>query len=204
MIRVPPTASEHPATWKHGYPIYHPANREAWRAWLEAHQASARGVWVATWRRHSGRSGVPYPDLVEEALCFGWIDSTTNVLDEARRLQLMTPRRPRSGWSRLNRERVARLTSEGRMTDAGRAAVEVAQANGSWRVYDAVEDLDEPADLAAALDQVPGARRTWDGFPPSARKNLLWWVVGAVKPDTRARRIARIVTDAAEGRRPQG
>jgi uncharacterized protein YdeI (YjbR/CyaY-like superfamily) len=206
MVRpsVPATASDHPATWKFGFPIYHPRDLAAWRAWLAANAGTARGVWVVSWRKASGRAAVPYADLVEEAICFGWIDSTVNALDEERGLQLMTPRKAKGGWTRVNRERVASLEAQGRMTDAGRRAVEVAKANGSWTVYDAVEDLIEPADLAAALDARPAARRAWDAFPPSARKQMLWWVVSAGRPETRAKRIATIVSEAAAGRRAQG
>ena len=203
-MNVPPTASDHPATWKFDYPIYHPEDVEAWRAWLLANHASERGVWLATWRSGTGRDTVAYVDAVEEAICFGWIDSTVNILDEERGLQMMTPRKARSTWTRLNRARVARLEEEGRMTDAGRAAVAVAQENGWWTILDPVEDLEEPDALAAALDEVDLARGHWDEFPPSARKAMLWWVISAVRPDTRARRIAAIVEAAAEGRRAQG
>ena len=199
--RVPPTASAHPATWKFDYPIYHAETRAAWRAWLAANHAGTRGVWLGSWKRRTGRPAVPYEEAVEEALCFGWIDSTMYTFDDDRGLQLMTPRRPRSGWTRLNRERVARMEAKGLMTDAGRHAVEVAKANGWWTIYDSVEDLIEPDDLAAALDEVPLARANWDGLPPSERKGRLWSVVSVVKPETRARKIATIVADAAAGRR---
>jgi uncharacterized protein YdeI (YjbR/CyaY-like superfamily) len=204
VTATPPTASDHPATWKFDFAVYHPSNLAAWRAWLAANHDTARGVWVASWRKASGRTPVAYEDLVEEAICFGWIDSTVNVLDEARGLQLMTPRKPKSGWTRLNRQRVAALEEQGRMTDGGRRAVEVAKANGWWTKYDVVEDLLEPDDLAAALEASPPARDAWDGFPPSARKQMLWWVVTAGRADTRANRIARIVSAAAQGRRAAG
>ena len=201
---IPPTASDHPASWKFDFPIYHPADLAAWRAWLQANCDTGRGVWVALWKKASGRDPVPYADLVEEAICFGWIDSTANVLDDERGLQLMTPRKPRSGWTRLNRQRVATLEAQGRMADAGRRAVEVARANGWWTIYDPVEDLLEPDDLTEALDASPAARTAWDGFPPSARKQMLWWVISAGRPETRARRIAKIVSEAAAGRRALG
>jgi uncharacterized protein YdeI (YjbR/CyaY-like superfamily) len=204
MTEVPATASEHPATWKFDFPIYHPPDVGAWRAWLAANHDTARGVWVASWRKASGRDRVPYEDLVEEAICFGWIDSTVNILDDERGLQMMTPRKPKSGWTRLNRDRFAALEAQGRMTDAGRRAVEVAKANGWWTTYDAVEDLIEPEDLAAALDASPAARAAWDGFPPSARKQMLWWVVSAGRPATRAGRITKIVSEAEQGRRGAG
>jgi uncharacterized protein YdeI (YjbR/CyaY-like superfamily) len=147
---------------------------------------------------------VAYGELVEEAICFGWIDSTVNILDDERGLQLMTPRKPKSGWTRLNRQRVAELEAQGLMTDAGRRVVEVAKANGYWTIYDSVEDLLEPGDLADALDSVPAARAAWNQFPPSARKQMLWWVVSAGKPETRASRVAKIVSQAAGGRRAAG
>jgi uncharacterized protein YdeI (YjbR/CyaY-like superfamily) len=203
-MQVPPTSSEHPATWKFGLAIYHPTDLAAWRAWLEAHHDATRGVWIASWRKASRRDPVPYEDLVEEAICFGWIDSTVNILDDDRALQLMTPRKPKSGWTRLNRRRVAAMEAQGRMTAAGRRAVEVAKGNGWWTIYDAVEDLLEPDDLAAALAASPRARTAWNAFPPSARKQMLWWVVSAGKPETRASRVAQIVSQAELGRRAVG
>jgi uncharacterized protein YdeI (YjbR/CyaY-like superfamily) len=197
----PPSASQHPERWKFDFPIYHPADLAAWRAWLAANHDTTRGVWVAAWRKASAREPVPYEELVEEAICFGWIDSTVNILDDERALQLMTPRKPKSGWTRLNRRRVAALEAQGRMTDAGRRAVETAKANGWWTIYDPVEDLVEPDDLAEALDASTAARAAWDGFPPSARKQMLGWVVTASKPETRARRITKIVSEAEHGRR---
>lgn len=204
MTDVPRSASDHPATWKFDFPVYHPGDLGAWRAWLASNHGRERGVWVVSWRRGSGRDPVPYTELVEEALCFGWIDSTVNPLDDDRGLQLMTPRKPKSGWTRLNRSRVAAMEAQGRMTDAGRRAVEVAQANGWWTLADSVEDLVEPDDLTAALDAAPAGREAWDGFPPSARKQMLWSLVTAVRPETRAKRVAKIVSEAEHGRRAAG
>ena len=204
MAHVPPSASEHPPTWKFDYPVYRPATRKAWRAWLEAHQDDAPGVWVASWRSSTGRDTVSYDGIVEEALCVGWIDSTVNVLDDERNLQLVTPRKPRSTWARSNKERVARLEAEGRIRPRGRRAVEVAKANGSWQMLDDVEALLESDDLAASLDGVPTARDAWDGFPPAARKQMLLWVVRAVKDETPRRRIDAIVANAARGQRARG
>lgn len=198
-----PSASEHPATWKFDLPIFHAETRAQWRAWLERHHATERGVWLCSWRPSTGKPACPYPDAVEEALCFGWIDSTVNVLDDERALQLMTPRKPKSSWTRLNRQRVEAMEAAGLMTDAGRRAVEVARQNGWWTIYDTVEDLIEPPDLAAALDATPAARTHWDGFPPSARKMMLWWIITAARPTTREQRIRTIVEKAAIGERAQ-
>jgi len=197
----PPPVSAHPPTWKFGYPIIHAETREQWRAWLTHNLTSARGVWLCSWRTTTGRPRCPYPEAVEEAICFGWIDSTSTVLDEERSLQLFTPRRPKSSWTRLNRERAADMEARGLMTDAGRRAIAAAKANGWWTIADQVEDLEEPADLTAALDRDPQARSNWDGFPPSARKQMLWWIVSAARDATRAGRIAQIVSEAVIGRR---
>lgn len=204
MPNPPATASDHPPTWKFDFPIFHAERRQDWRAWLAAHHERERGVWLCSWRPATGRPACPYPDAVEEALCFGWIDSTVTRLDDERALQLMTRRKPKSSWTRLNRRRVAELEAAGLMTDAGQRAVAVARANGYWTLYDSVEDLIEPSELAAALDAVPAARQHWDGFPASPRKMMLWWVASAAGSDTKARRIAAIVEQAALGRRAQG
>lgn len=204
MTAVPQSASEHPATWKFDYPVFHAESRPQWRAWLVAHHAAARGVWLCSWRSHTGRPRCPYPEVVEEALCFGWIDSTASNLDEERGLQLLTPRRPRSTWTRLNRRRVEQMEDAGLMTGAGRRAVEVARANGWWTILDPVEDLLEPVELATALDAVPPARAAWDAFPAGARKAMLWWVVSAMRPETRDRRVAAIVAAAEQGQRARG
>lgn len=198
------TASDHPPTWKFDYPIFHAESRDEWRAWLENNHGSTRGVWLCSWRNTIDRPRCPYPDAVEEAIAFGWIDSTASNLDEDRSLQLFTPRRGKSAWTRLNRRRASDMEARGLMTDAGRKAIAAAKANGWWTIADPVEDLIEPPELAAALDANPQARSAWDGFPPSARKQMLWWVISAARDETRASRVAQIVVEAAEGRRAQG
>lgn len=182
-------------------PIFHAETRATWRAWLEINHDAQRGVWLCSWRAVTGRPVCPYPEAVEEAICFGWIDSTVNVLDDDRALQLMTPRKPKSAWTRLNRQRAASMEEAGLMTDAGRRAVETARHNGWWTISDPVEDLLEPADLTAALDTNADARTHWNAFPPSARKPMLWWVISAARPSTRQQRIASIVESAAAGER---
>jgi uncharacterized protein YdeI (YjbR/CyaY-like superfamily) len=195
--RIAPTVGEH-----RGRPLVHPASREELRAWLEVHHATCSGAWLVGWRRSTGRPAVPYDDIVEEALCFGWIDSTVNVIDQDRAALLLTPRRKGSVWAASNRARVERLVASGRMTDAGLAAVERAKHDGSWTAYEAAERLEEPPDLAAALDADPAARRYWASFPPSERKRLLWWVASAKRHDTRERRVREIVDRATRGERP--
>lgn len=199
-----PSSSDHPATWNFGYPIYHAESRPQWHSWLAANHHTVSGVWLCSWRTSTGRPRCPYPEVVEEALCFGWIDSTVNTFDDERGFQLLTPRKPRSTWTRLNRRRVADMETAGLMTDAGRRTVDVAKANGYWTIYDPVEDLIEPDELALALDANPIARQQWNAFPQSARKQMLWWVISAAKVETRAKRIGTIVNKAADGLRAQG
>lgn len=201
---VPPSASHHEATGKFGFPIYHAETREQWRSWLEHHHTTERGVWLCSWRPATNKPRCPYPEVVEEALCFGWIDSTVGTLDDDRAVQMITPRKPKSSWTRLNRQRVAEMEAQGLMTDAGRRIVSIAQANGWWTIYDPVEDLIEPHDLAVALDRCESARTHWDAFPPGARKAMLWWVLSASREETRANRILAITEKASLNQRAQG
>ena len=184
-----------------GRPLIHPETIAAWREWLVQHHLDTDGVWLARWRKGSGKAALDYAEVVEEALCFGWIDGLTTTLDERRQAHLLTPRRKGSGWAASNKERVVRLIADGRMTKAGLRAIEAAKADGSWSMLDAAEALIEPPELTAALDASPEARRQWDGFPKSPRRALIWWVISAKRPETRQRRITTIVEAAAQGRR---
>jgi uncharacterized protein YdeI (YjbR/CyaY-like superfamily) len=179
----------------------HPETVEEWRAWLEEHHATSKGVWLVGWKKDTGRPSVPYEDAITEALAFGWVDSQGGHLDEQRQKLRFSPRRPKSAWARTNKERVARLVAEGRMRPAGQAAVDVAKANGYWSILDDVEDLVVPDDLAAELDRHPGARANWDAFAPSARRMILWWIVQARRPETRRARIAETAEKAGRGER---
>jgi uncharacterized protein YdeI (YjbR/CyaY-like superfamily) len=181
----------------------HPETRAELRGWLEDHHATSTGVWLVSWKKATGRPAVPYDDVVEEALCFGWIDSTINTIDQERAALLFTPRKKGSVWSALNKRRLETLLPSGLMTPAGLAVIERAKADGSWSALDAVERLEEPPELAAALDAVPEARANWDRFAPSARKGILWWVMSAKRPETRDRRVAEVVAKAAVNRKAQ-
>ena len=185
-------------------PLIQPASREEWRAWLEQHHATANGAWLVTWRRVSGEQPLPYEDQIEEALCFGWFDSTAGVVDDRRSKLYFAPRKPGSGWAATNKARLERLIPAGRMAPAGLAVVERAKADGSWTILDSVERLEVPPDLQAALDRVPEAAERFAAFPPSARKQMLEWVAFAKRPETRDRRIDAIADAAARGERARG
>jgi uncharacterized protein YdeI (YjbR/CyaY-like superfamily) len=178
-----------------------PEDREAWRRWLEQNRARTAGVWLVCHKKSSRQPGLGYEAAVEEALCFGWIDSKANKLDADRFMVWMAPRKPGTGWSSVNKERVARLTAAGRMAPAGQAKVEAAKQDGSWNALDAVEALEIPADLEAALAANETARRNFEAFPRSARKMILGWIASARTPGTRLGRIEETVRRAAENKR---
>jgi uncharacterized protein YdeI (YjbR/CyaY-like superfamily) len=179
----------------------HPETREAWRARLERHAAVETGVRLVSWKKHTGRPAIPYDDAVCAALCFGWVDSKPRRIDDDRGALWFSPRQRGSAWSRLNKERVARMEAAGRMAPAGRAAVEAAKADGSWSMLDEVEEGAIPDDLAAAFAARPGARELFDGFPRSTRRAILEWIVQAKKPETRAARIDETARLAERGER---
>lgn len=174
-------------------------SREEWRAWLGEHHADSPGIWLVTFKKTSGGPYLPYDDVVEEALCFGWVDSLPRKLDDERSQLLVTPRKPGSNWSRVNKERVQRLEAAGLMAPAGAAAVQAAKGDGAWSALDDVENLVEPDDLRAALDAEPDARGHWAGFPRSARRGILEWILNAKRPATREKRIRETATQAAQG-----
>lgn len=179
----------------------HPLSREEWRSWLAQHHTRTEGVWLISYKKATGKPRFDYEEAVEEALCFGWVDSKGNRLDEARSMLWFSPRKSGSGWSRPNKERVERLIAEGQMMPAGLAKVEAARADGSWNALDAVEALEVPPDLEQALAVFAEARQHWDAFPRSAKRGILEWIAAAKKPETRARRIEETARLAAQNQR---
>ncbi|WP_300268075.1 YdeI family protein [Microbacterium sp.] len=175
------------------------ADAAAWRTWLEKNHAESTGVWLLNVRGASAT--MLYDDAVRQALCFGWIDGPTRTFPEGNG-QWFSPRRPSSGWAATNKARIASLEADGLLAPAGIRAIEIAKANGTWEMLDGPEAGIEPAELTAALDAAPVARANWDAFPKSAKKVGLTHIATAKRPETTAARIAKIVADAAEGRRP--
>jgi uncharacterized protein YdeI (YjbR/CyaY-like superfamily) len=177
------------------------ASRTEWRAWLAANHAHAEGVWLVLYKQHVAGKYLPMADVVEEALCFGWIDGLARRLDDDRLMLRLTPRRPGSQWSRVNKARVERLLASGQMQPAGLAAIERAKADGSWTALDAAEAGEVPADLAAALAQNAAAHRHFAAFSRSSRRALIWWVTSARGATTRQKHIAEVVRLAAHNLR---
>lgn len=179
---------------------FYAPTRAAWRRWLAKHHATSAGVWLIYDKQSSGKRRLSYADAVEEALCFGWVDSRPNRLDEARYMQMFSPRKPRSPWSKLNQERVERLTAAGLMTPAGLAKVEQAKHDGSWSRFDGVAQT-VPPDLKRALASSAEARQYFAAFPPSSKRIILEWIASARTAPTREKRIAETVSMAAKNLR---
>lgn len=173
-----------------------PVTPGRWRAWLRRHHGRGEGVWLVIGRQGAAARRLRYEEAVEEALCWGWIDSRRRSLDDERLAIWMSPRKPRSPWSRSNKERVARLAAAGRMQPPGLACVEAAKASGAWSALDAVDALAIPADLAKAL-RAAGGYANFTRFPPGSRRNVLAWIHAAKRPETRAKRIAETARLAA-------
>jgi uncharacterized protein YdeI (YjbR/CyaY-like superfamily) len=175
-----PKAPEAPTTTASQVQAY---TRAAWRKWLAKYHETASGAWLVFYKKGApGAAQHPpmgYDAMVEEALCFGWVDSKPQKLDDERSMLYFAPRKAKSGWSRPNKERVGRLIAEGSMHASGLAKIEAAKADGSWAMLDAVEALETPPDLTY-----------WDAFPRSAKRGILEWIAQAKKPETRAARIA--------------
>jgi uncharacterized protein YdeI (YjbR/CyaY-like superfamily) len=173
-------------------------SRNELRIWLAENHASAPTVWLATYKRHHP-DYLAYEPIVEELLCWGWIDSVTRALDADRSMILIAPRYPKSAWSAINKAHVERARARGAMTPAGEAKIAAALANGQWGFLDDVDRLEVPDDLGTALgDLRPG----WDGWPKSVRRGTLEWIKTAKTAPTRAARIADVVTSLKAGLRP--
>jgi uncharacterized protein YdeI (YjbR/CyaY-like superfamily) len=176
----------------------HPKTRSEWRQWLAEYHTRKEGIWLISYKKATGKPRFDYEEAVEEALCFGWIDSKPNKLDDERSLLWFAPRKLGSGWSKVNKERVERLTASGLMAPSGLAKVQAAKLDGSWNALDAIEALEIPIDLADAFSVNPVAQQNFDAFPRSAKRGILEWIISAKKPETRLKRIEETVRLAAD------
>jgi uncharacterized protein YdeI (YjbR/CyaY-like superfamily) len=179
------------------YAVFQPKSRKAWREWLEKHHASSPGLWLVYAKKHTGIPSLSYNDAVEEALCFGWIDSLIHPIDEDLYKQLFTPRKPKSIWSAANKARVERMMAAGLMTAAGTALIALAKKHGTWRAMDDAASLTVPPELQRAIDADAAAKRNWLAYSPGMRKLFLYRVASAKRPETRAARIAHVVDTVA-------
>ena len=169
-------------------------DRSDWRSWLDANHADASDIWLVIQKKHSPAPGLSLDDAVEEALCYGWIDSTLNTKDDQSYLLRFSPRKPGSVWSIRNIHRVEKLKAEGRMTEAGRTAVQVAKEGGEWQAAIDRENPEFiPPDLEEALNQDPDAGNAYRNLPDSIRKRYVYWLQSAKQKKTRQKRIGEII-----------
>jgi uncharacterized protein YdeI (YjbR/CyaY-like superfamily) len=185
-----------------GEPVCHARTAAEWRAWLEEHSGAASAVWLVMHHSSSPLTGLAMGDAVAQALCFGWVDSKQVKRDEHTSWQRFSPRNPKSYWSRINRARAEELIAAGLMRPAGQALVDLAKRTGTWNALEDAENGVVPDDLAAAFTAAgPEARRRFEAFPASVRREILTWIMTAKRPETRARRVAETAERAARGQR---
>tara|TARA_A100000171_G_scaffold29254_1_gene27381 strand:+ start:415 stop:996 length:582 start_codon:yes stop_codon:yes gene_type:complete len=180
-----------------------PKSRAEWREWLAKNHTSEQSVWLVYFRTSTKVASLTWSEAVDEALCFGWIDSTKKTIDEERYMQYFSKRKPNSMWSRVNKEKVAQLIQNNQMTQAGLASIETAKQNGSWTFLDEIEALVIPEDLKVALAHHKGATDYFDGLSKSAKKILLHWVISAKRTETRQKRVSEIAENANENLKPK-
>lgn len=186
----------------HQLETFYAANRQEWRKWLEKNHHTSLGIWLIYYKVKSGKPSVQYSEAVKEALCFGWIDSKVKSLDEERYKQIFTPRKPKSVWSKLNKQYIKELIEQDLMTEAGVEKIKTAQQNGSWNQLDAIEELMIPADLKQALQANETANRYFETFNNSSKKNILFWIESAKRPETRLKRIEQTISSAVQNKNP--
>jgi len=172
--------------------------RKEWRKWLEKNHSIEKNVWLIIYHKESKTPSVYYEEAVEEALCFGWIDSKANKRDAESFFLFFAQRKPKSNWSKVNRERVAKLTKEGLIKPAGQAMIDLAKKSGTWTALLDVQNSVIPPDLKKLFDKNKTAFRNFEAFAPSSKRIILEWILNAKKPETRANRISQTVELAAK------
>ena len=183
---------------------FYPKNQQEWRKWLETNHQTTNAVWLIFDKKKKKRkspdfrTNLTWSESVDEALCFGWIDSTKQTIDDENYKQYFTKRRPKSNWSKINKDKVKILIDENRMTNAGYESIATAKENGSWTYLDQVEELVLPQDLNKALMDHSGAFTFYEGLSNSIKKQLLYWVISAKKSETRKKRILEIASNASQ------
>ena len=186
---------------RNGVPVVFAKDRKSWREWLARNHQTEKSVWLVMYHKESVRASVYYHEAVEEAICFGWIDSKPNKRDEESYFQYFARRNPNSNWSRFNKEKVIKLLEAGMMAEAGLEMVRKARENGTWNALDNVENLTIPPDLREAFHAKPAAWKNFEAFPRSVKRSILEWIFNAKRPVTRQKRIDETVHLAADNKR---
>jgi len=177
---------------------FHAKSRKEWRKWLEKNYESERSVWLIIYHKSADVPSVYYEEAVEEAICFGWIDSIAHKKDEHSKYQFFAQRKPKSNWSKANRERAEKMIAAGQMKPAGMAMIELAKRTGAWEALVDVQNSVIPDDLQALLNKNKTAFNNFMAFPPSSKRIILEWILNAKRPETRQKRIEETVSLAAK------
>jgi uncharacterized protein YdeI (YjbR/CyaY-like superfamily) len=177
---------------------FYAKSQNEWRKWLEKNHQSEKSVWLIIYKKDSGVSSVYYPEAVDEALCFGWVDSKPNKRDADSYYQFFAQRNPKSNWSGVNKAKVEKLIAAGLMTAAGQKMIDLAKQKGTWNALDNVEKMIVPQDLQALFNQNKPAWQNWEKFPPSVRRAILDWIQSAKRPETREKRMTETVELASK------
>lgn len=178
---------------KDGIKTFHAKSKNEWRNWLANNHLAETSVWLIIYRKESKVNSVYYPEAVDEALCFGWIDSKPNKRDDESYYQFFSKRNPKSNWSAVNKVKVEKLLQQGLMAQAGLNAIEIAKENGTWNALDKISNLELTTDLQQAFDNNPQAFSNWQNFPPSAKRGILEWIINAKQNANKQKRIAETV-----------
>ena len=180
-----------------------PRNNADWRTWLELNHAKKEAVWLIFYKKKSANHNLSWGESVNEALCFGWIDSTKRTIDDEKYIQYFSKRKAKSNWSKVNKEKVNTLIAQGLMKEAGYKSIEIAKNNGSWTILDDVEALVIPEDLKWEFTNYEGSREYFDSLSKSVKKTLLYWIVSAKRKETRQKRVLEVVENASSNQKPK-
>jgi len=182
---------------------YCPSDKQDWRKWLELNHIKEDAVWLIFYKKKSPNYNLNWSESVDEALCFGWIDSTKRTIDDESYKQYFSKRKPKSNWSKINKDKVDFLASENLMQEAGYKAIEIAKENDSWSLLDEVEALRIPADLIDEFSNFKGSMEYFESLSKSAKKILLYWIFSAKRKETRQKRILEVVENASKNLKPK-
>ena len=182
---------------------YCPNNKQDWREWLELNHNEKDSVWLIFYKKKSSKHNLSWSESVDEALCFGWIDSVKKTIDTEKYIQYFSRRKAKSNWSKINKEKVAKLIQNNLMIQAGFDSIEIAKENGSWTFLDDVEALVIPEDLKEELTNYKGSMEYFDSLSKSVKKILLYWIVSAKRKETRQKRISEIAENASKNLKPK-
>ncbi|MBR9918583.1 hypothetical protein GYB29_13120 [bacterium] len=183
--------------------VFCPNNEDEWRSWLKENHKSSTGIWLIVYKKGTKNENLSWSQAVDQALCFGWIDSVKHPIDNEKYKQFFGPRKAKSNWSKINKDKVARLDKEGLLHPAGKKSITIAKENGSWTFLDSVEALEVPTELQEQFDHHPKAAKFYDDLSKSKKKMVLYWIKSAKREETRNKRLAELMAEGEQNKLPK-